>query len=327
MDKEKIATIIIRSLSGQASPEEEQALQGWLQQGEANQQEYALARQLWVAAAEVDYSLDPQTPAEWGKLSRRLGSEGRGRVVGLPFWRYAAAAVLALGLIALAALYFNQGFERGPAIAQQYRTAPGELQQFTLPDGSTAHLNAGSTLSVLKGFGGKERRLILDGEAFFEVRPNAQQPFIVEAQGAETRVLGTAFNLRAHSGNEAVLLAVTEGSVSLGSTALPEGGAILKAGQAARLDRVSGQVSPMPFDERAMAWQHGLLVFDNILFSEALQALERHYAVEIENRAGLQGQRYTAVFDNRPLEEVLSVMAATLGFQLKMEEGKFIVYL
>jgi transmembrane sensor len=326
MDKEQIATIIIRSLSGQASPEEEQVLQGWLQQSEANRQEYAQARQLWAAAAEVDYSLDPQTPAEWAKLSRRLGSEEQGRVVGFPFWRYAAAAVLALGLIALAALYFNNGFDLGPAIAQQYRTTPGQWQQFTLPDGSTAHLNAGSTLSVLKGFGSKERRLILDGEAFFEVRPSAQQPFIVEAQGAETRVLGTAFNLRAYSGNEAVLLAVTEGSVSLGSTALPEEGVILKVGQAARLDRASGQISPIPFDERATAWQRGMLVFDNILFTEALQALERHYAVEIENRAGLLGQRYTAVFDNRPLEEVLSVMGATLGFQLKKQEGKIIAY-
>ena len=78
MDKEQIATIIIRSLSGQASPEEEQALQAWLQHGEANRQEYAQARQLWAAAAEVDYSLDPQTSAEWGKLSRRLGKRWAG---------------------------------------------------------------------------------------------------------------------------------------------------------------------------------------------------------------------------------------------------------
>ena len=328
MNKEKdIESIIIRSLSGAANTEEKELLKEWLREAEANRWQYEQARHLWDTAAEVDYSIDPQTDAEWDKLIVRMGNSGSSDgayIKRLKFWRYAAAAVVILGLAGLAALYLGGGLGRGPAIAQQYETLPGQTRQLALSDGSFINLNAGSTLSVIKGFGLGERRLILEGEAFFQVSHDPQQPFTVTMNGAEVRVTGTAFNLRAYPENEAVQLAVTEGSVAFRSENSDNGQAV-KAGQAAKVDRATGRVSTIPFDERATAWQSGLIVFDSTLFPEVLRTLERQFAVEIEDNTQLQQKRYTATFDNRSLDEILSVMGATMSFQVDKRGGKVVL--
>lgn len=327
MKKENdITSLIIRSLSGAAGPDEEQALQGWLREAESHRQEYEQARRLWAAAAEVDYSIDPRTEAEWGRLAARLGSaaaSGGAQLRRLQFWRYAAAAIVILGLAGIAGLYFGGGLGRGPAIAARYEALPGQTRQLALADGSAVHLNAGSTLSVIKGFGQGERRLILDGEAFFQVSHNPQQAFVVEVDGAEVRVTGTAFNLRAYPESEAVQLAVSEGSVAF-SSEKGKARRPVQAGQAARLDRTSGQLAEMPFDRRAMAWQEGVVVFENTPFPEAIQTLERQFAVDIRDNTGLQNERYTASFDKRSLDDILAVMGATMGFQVE-KQGESVV--
>lgn len=312
MDKNNdIDAIIIRSLEGQTGAEEERALEDWLQE-EAHRRQYDQVKSLWDAAAGVDFGLDPETDQRWESLEGQLAGGGRaGRVVRFQHWRFAAAAVLLAGLLGLITLYFTG--RGGPAIAREYASPAGEQQEVQLPDGTLVALNAASRLQVLRGFGEAERRIRLEGEGYFQVRSDAGRPFIIETGSARVQVAGTAFNLKAYPQSSTVRLTVTEGSVRF-SSAKKEAARPVAAGEAAEMDKTSGAIRSLTYDERAAAWQQGVLFFDDTPWPEVVRCLERFYAVEISDQTGLQEKRYSAVFDNLSLEECLEVMQATFGF-------------
>ncbi|MCB0566287.1 MAG: FecR domain-containing protein [Phaeodactylibacter sp.] len=320
-----IEAIIIKSLERQASAREEQVLQDWLRQGDKYQHHYEEVRALWEAARDVDFNLDPDTDREWESLAAKLPAAaltGRGKVLRFQNWRFAAAAIVLAGLLGLITFYFTR--PGGPAIAQEFSTPLGERKEIQLADGTLVALNAESRLQVLEGFDGKERRLRLEGEGYFQVSTDAGRPFIIETEGARVQVTGTAFNLNAYQENTSVRLTVTEGSVRF-SAPKEEIAQPVTAGNAAEMDRASGKIRSIPFDQRATAWQKGVLVFANTPWPEVVSSLERHYAVEISDETELQDKRYSAVFDNQPLEETLKVMQATLGFEAERKDGRLLL--
>jgi len=326
MDKHNdIEAIMVKSLQGQASAAEEQRLRDWLSKAEERQRHYEQVKNLWDTAAGIDFKLDPDTGREWELLAARLPASGEksgARALRFPYWRFAAAAVVLAGLLGLAVLYFNS--PGGPAVVQEFSTLPGERQDVQLPDGTLAALNASSRLQLLEGFNKQERRLRLQGEGYFQVASDAEKPFIVEAGEANVQVVGTAFNLNAYQESNAIRLTVREGSVRF-SASETETTRPVAAGNAAELDKASGRIRSIPFDERAAAWQAGILVFDNTPWKEVIRSLERYYAVGITDETGLKEKRYSATFDNLPLEETLQVMQATLGFAAERKGGQLIL--
>ncbi|MCO6491080.1 MAG: FecR domain-containing protein [Phaeodactylibacter sp.] len=325
MDKNNdIEAIIIRSLEGQANAEEERSLRDWLRE-EAHRRQYDQVKNLWDAAAGVDFGLDPETDRRWESLEGQLpgGAGARpGRVIRFQHWRFAAAAVLLAGLLGLIAFYFTG--RGGPAIAREYASPAGEQQEVQLPDGTLVALNAASRLQVLRGFGEEERRIRLEGEGYFQVSSDAGRPFIIEAGSARVQVTGTAFNLKAYPESSAVRLTVTEGSVRF-SSAKKEAARPVAAGEAAEMDKASGAIRSLPYDERAAAWQQGVLFFDDTPWPEVVRCLERFFAVKISDQTALQEKRYTAAFDNQSLEECLKVMQATFGFSVESKGERVVL--
>ncbi|MCB0593439.1 MAG: FecR domain-containing protein [Lewinellaceae bacterium] len=320
-----IEAVIIKSLEGQASAAEGQMLEDWLREGDKHRRQYQEVKALWEAAGDTDFGLDPDTGRQWEELASKLAGaarDGGARVLRFQNWRFAAAALVFAGLLGLVVFYFSGG--GGPAIAQEFSVPAGERQDVQLPDGTLVALNAASQLQVLKGFNEKERRLRLRGEGYFQVSSGAQKPFIIETEGAQVQVTGTAFNVKAYPESAAVRLTVTEGSVRF---SIPQGAALLPvtAGNAAEMDKTSGKIRKIPFDERATAWRNGSLVFDDTPWEEVVRSLERAYAVEISDETSLQDRRYSALFDNQTLEECLQVMQATLGFDIERKGGQLIL--
>jgi hypothetical protein len=81
----------------------------------------------------------------------------------------------------------------------QESIAQEKVLNYTLPDGTKVSLNRGSKISYPSTFEGQTREITLQGEAFFDVAHDAQHPFIIHAQGADIKVLGTSFNVNAYS--------------------------------------------------------------------------------------------------------------------------------
>ncbi|MDR0544430.1 MAG: DUF4974 domain-containing protein [Odoribacteraceae bacterium] len=148
-----------------------------------------------------------------------------------------------------------------------------------LADSTRVWLNAESALRFPTRFAGKERRVALEGEAYFEVSPDARQPFVVEANGTETRVLGTTFNARAYVDEGKVVMTLLEGSVqfSLGDARL-----VLRPNEQGTADLVTREVGKQTVETRLYTgWKEGRFIFEGQTLEEIMKTLHRWYDVNI----------------------------------------------
>lgn len=146
-----------------------------------------------------------------------------------------------------------------------------------LSDGSHVWLNAGSSITYPVAFIDNERKVILKGEGYFEVAKNPLKKFIVVANGSETEVLGTHFNIRAYDDESGPKITLLEGSVSVKtrSSTLK-----IKPGEqalvtASGLDRSKANI------DQVMAWKEGYFNFDEMNLKETLREIERWYEIKI----------------------------------------------
>lgn len=170
------------------------------------------------------------------------------------------------------------------------QTPKGRQFNLRLPDGTVVWLNAASTLRYPVAFSGKERRVEIKGEAYFEVAQNRQQPFIVSInERAELEVLGTSFNVNAYDNEASIRTALVEGSVRVdGNTNRPEKNAVvLKPGQMARIQGAD-KISVERFDtDKVLAWKNGAFNFNGASLEEIMRQLERWYDIEVEYEKGV----------------------------------------
>ncbi|MGE0626241.1 MAG: FecR domain-containing protein [Hyphomicrobiaceae bacterium] len=150
-----------------------------------------------------------------------------------------------------------------------YRTGTGERRTVRLPDGSRADLATATALSM--SIGPSERRLTLHkGETYFEVAPDKQRPFIVEAGSGSITALGTAFAVS--DAGDRVLVTVTQHAVLIDAAASRRR---LEAGLQTAFDSRS-IAPPVAVDEaEALAWREGRLIFVNADLGKVVEALNR----------------------------------------------------
>lgn len=126
-------------------------------------------------------------------------------------------AVVLLLLVSGVTVYFlNQGGKAGTGNAEwQTIIAEQEDRSILLPDGSSVYLRENSELSYPEVFASSVREVKIRGEAFFEVTPNSEQPFIVDASGLSVKVLGTSFSVQTSDQGNEISVILVEGKVSL----------------------------------------------------------------------------------------------------------------
>src|SRR5690606_12033167 len=150
--------------------------------------------------------------------------------------------------------------DNAPTDVELTLTTPlGGQYQTTLSDGTKVWLNAGSSLKYPLHFSGDQRLVTLKGEAYFDVSHNAKQPFIVNVNGTQIKVLGTQFNVNAYNRVTATLV---EGSVAISNAS---GLQLLKPGEEARVGK---NITLHPADiDKVTAWKNGYFYFksDNIV--------------------------------------------------------------
>jgi transmembrane sensor len=159
--------------------------------------------------------------------------------------------------------------------------ADGRMLTFDLPDGSKASLALGSALDLAYGHDGRAMRL-LRGRAFFDVVPDRERPFTVEAGGRRITALGTRFDVRLDDGPLRVTL--VEGHVSVARTVDATDGpgrpVLLAAGQQLTAAHGRDVVAPRNGDE-ASAWRETSITFEDRPLSEVVAELNRHSAAKL----------------------------------------------
>ncbi|HBT67011.1 MAG TPA: iron dicitrate transport regulator FecR [Agrobacterium sp.] len=218
----------------------------------------------------------------------------------------AAAAAIA-GVSLLSGFYLTDMPMR---LRADHMSGTAERQIVTTPDGSTITLNANSAIALR--FSAKERRLLLlRGEIFVEVAPDAARPFSVEAAGGTTTALGTAFDIDMR--NEATSVTVLEHSVSVETGQQGQNG---RLNENQRVDYSSdgllGSIETVDPSSIA-AWRNGRFVFEDRPLSEVVETFERYLPGRIVvTRESLRRKRLSGNFDLSDPGAALADLAAAL---------------
>ena len=202
-------------------------------------------------------------------------------------------------------------------------TARGNQYQLVLSDGTKVWLNAASSLRFPTSFKGKERRVEVTGEAYFEIAKNPSMPFKVQAGSGEIDVLGTHFNVNAYADEPSVKTTLLEGAVAVKkATALQ----MLTPGQQAQFSpqgaiTLSGNVDVA----RETAWKDGFFWFDNTDIHSLMRQVSRWYDVEVEFKGNISDDGFTGKIPRSvPLSKLLNVLEQ-YELHFKIEERKIIV--
>ncbi len=235
-------------------------------------------------------------------------------------WAWRVAAGAALVVFAAVALFILQR----DAARVTVTVADGALRTVTLADGSTVRLAGPAQLTYTDPERGAAlgRHVRLErGRAYFDVQPG-RRAFVVETPAARATALGTRFGVQAAEATTEVVLVA--GEVVLAPRAAPERGVVLAPGQRSRVAAGAQPTTPQAVDlTEALRWS-GLLVFRNAPLGAVAARLQQHYGGSIRVAEALRAEQVTGTFgQEQPLEEVLRTLAATLGAELRRQEGAY----
>lgn len=218
-------------------------------------------------------------------------------------------------------------------LAIAYKTihaAPGKMIHLRLSDSSEVWLNAGSTLRYPQPFDAKMRKLeLLDGEAFFQVHPDANRGFEVQTDRLLTKVLGTSFNIKAYRESQQMSVAVSTGKVAViprnnvslntasnqGTISDPgtisEQGITILPDQAARYNMATGRlIRSAVSSNRTRDWKNGTFNFEEESMGDIAIELEHYFNVHIQFKyPGMKKYIISASFRHTiPMKDMLTAL-------------------
>ncbi len=208
-----------------------------------------------------------------------------------------------------------------PVTYEEFITPSGQRAMVRLHDGTTVWLNARSVLKYPNRFENGERKVELNGEAFFEVAHDAKNPFIVSTEDLDIKVLGTKFNVFAYKGRKEFNTSLVEGSVKIYHSKDEEHAVSLKPNE--RVDLVGNKLIKRNFDSMDfLLWRDGIYSFDDVSFAEIINKLELYYDINIEvKKFNLNAYKFSGKFRQRDgVENVLHTLRKVKYFSYVKDE-------
>lgn len=324
--------LIHRYLDYQCTPEEQALVEAYLLLPEGRDLLDAVLDER--LQADMEESSRAEVPSgkkdRWFRQIReRMGVDEEGTAKLRPMSRWMKAAIWAAvigGAGWLGSQLLKTSGSSSQVVMASKQTANGSRAVVRLTDGSVIHLGAGSRLRYPEEFTGASREVFLEGEAFFEITENREQPFMVYTGEVRTTVLGTSFKVSAFNGlNASIAVATGKVRVDHVKDGRQQELAVLTPGEELNWEPVSGKRAVTAVKAADVeAWKGGRLVFHNKPISDIATELERWYGVKISFRKpGIAQQKITVTLSGAaPLEQTLQLLAAGGGFRYTVKPGQ-----
>lgn len=309
MDKE----VLYRFFEGTATLDEERKIRQWMEASAENTKEFFRERKLFDTMLLVPFE---ETTAH------------SSHSFSFYFRKVLYAASIAGITLLLSTLYWSRKENRELQALQTITVPPGQRVNLTLPDGTSVWLNARTTLQYPVSFTRTTRKVLIDGEAYFEVTPNKKRPFVVETSKYAIEVLGTDFNVEAFSSTNEFETSLMKGKVKISHPQHPEEAielypqtkAFLQEGQLV-VDSIS--------DYNPYLWKEGLISFKNQPFDHIMYELEKCYGINIQvKNKFLRRYRFTGKFRYADgIDYALRVLQKDIHFKYERDDEKQIIYI
>ncbi len=309
MDKD----LLVRFFEGRASLQEEMQIRQWMEASPENYQAFFKERKMFDAMTllteEDDNSRSDKLLVFKGGWFRKL-------------IEIAAVIAITVGIT----VFYQQSSSKQQMLAMQKIMVPaGQRISLELSDGTVVWLNSRTRIEYPGSFAGDDRKVKLDGEAYFEVAKDAHKPFIVETAKGNIEVLGTKFNVEAYSEDNIFATALMEGSVKVtrGDTQYK-----LHPNQMVYLKNGKMHIAPIE-DLSLYRWREGLICFKDESFPNIVKKLEKYYGVEISiENSSVANYRCTGKFrQSDGVLYALRVLQKDVNFQFSRDEDNQIIHI
>ena len=335
--------IFIKYLQGNCTEKEFEQLLSWIREGSQTDFDKRMVREVWD---EFEPEAGPQEITKYNLLLDKIhhqininqnSSQLTIQKVPVPHKILSlitrAAAILLLPVLSL--LFYTHFSDKGQSASNlndlEVVAPAGSRIHIALGDGTTVWLNHGSRLKYPHRFEGKNRKVFLTGEAYFDVATNKDAPFIVGTDRLEVKATGTAFNVSAYPGDEFVETTLVEGKVILYASSSSRKIETMLPGEFLKFDIQKNLYTVETGNiEKYIAWKDGLLVFKNDPIDDIAKKLARWYNVEVEITNEMAKEyTCTATFTDETISQVLELMTlpTPVSYKLaprsKLRDGSF----
>lgn len=316
-----IDDLLVKQLLGEATAAEQAEVAAWLGQSEANRKHYGQLQLIWDNSKQLAAKSTVDTDACWTKFKNRIAADEQPATKTIPLaprgnnWMRAAASLVVLVGLGWLTYFMMMG-------STTTYMADGVVMTKTLPDGTVVTLNKGSEIAFNSRFNGDTRSVTLKGEAFFDVTPDKSKPFVITADNAEIKVVGTSFNVKSSSAKTEVI--VETGIVEVSKkknmvTLKPKEKAIVLQSSAAPVVEAVDDVLYNYYRTKE-------LVCNNTPLWRLVAVLNDAYNTNITiGDKRLNDLAITTTFKNESLDGVLNTISATLNVKVEKNGNNIVL--
>ena len=314
---------IDRTIRNIATPEEARSVIRWFSTPEGSRYLSSLMDEdinkttLGMETELIDHAVP--TWDMYGHIMNRIRWQKRRRIL------FRAAAILIPAMLFIGQfLYVNSRIDIFDNAGFEEIVVPkGERLQVVFQDGSKATLNSESRMRYPRKFAFAERRVEMEGEAFFEIATNKKRPFKVDLNGLEVEVTGTAFNTKSYPEDRDVFVSLETGTVSLDAQSKTI--AHLNPGEQAIYNKNTGICKIIKQDNvgQNSAWKNNRIIFEHTPLTEVIKILGRYYNTEfvIKNHEALS-YSFTITTTRKQIHEVLAELEKITPIVFYEKEGQ-----
>ena len=317
--------VLVAFLKGELDAAQAEAVEAWYDRSAANRRMLGQVYYILYVSDRINDAAGIDVERSLRQFKRRMHA-GRRISLRRSAVRIAAAAVVAAVLLAggLTTVLLSKRLAQPVTVVTQL----GERSQVVLPDGTKVWLNSSSSVEYVAPFFSRQRRVKMEGEAYFEVEHDARRPFVVVTGQVVSTVLGTTFNVHAYSEDENYQITLATGSLLVDGG--PESRSVrLRPGEQGFFERTSGLLSLRRVNvEQVLSWQEDRLYFRAEPLASIARSLERQFNVDItipDER--LRRICFTGEFvDGENIHEIMRIISADSRILCRSRKNHFELY-
>jgi ferric-dicitrate binding protein FerR (iron transport regulator) len=328
-DNKHIDLIIARFIAGEATEQEITLLNQWLSESEVNRKYFGdiqFVNQKAVASHTIN---KVDVDKAWSRVHQQMKKvepEPTAKIVPfqVPVWLRVAAVLVIVSGISFGLYRYYSSTLLYPTEMVAAASKDSVITK-SLVDSSTVSLNKNSKITYAKNYGKKDRRLKLEGEAFFDVKHIDDKPFIVEAEGTLIEDIGTSFNIKAVDTDTIVEVIVKSGEVVFFTK--DNKGISLTAGEMGIYNKNTRTFTKISVpDVNATSYVNKVFFFQNVRLADVVQQLNMVYNANIRfGNEQLKDCTISVKFENEDIDLILSIICETLDLTVVKDAEGYII--
>jgi transmembrane sensor len=336
MTDQRFTELLGKKLADEISIEEQEEFILLLKENSTYRQEYESLSHYFHSKAVDEVDAMPLFEKIKARIESPESSESQVSNNRFGNW-YRIAAILALYICAFGGyqLYHKKISKQATSVLvwKEINTPSRLTSKITLTDGTTVTLNSETQLKYPAEFKGDHREVHLTGEAFFDVKKDAQRPFIIRTEKLNIKVLGTSFDVKAYKNDPHTEATLITGAIQISMNDKPEKQILLKPQEKFSLqhqaanEKGSPRYTIVPLNDTETSWINHKLVFKNETFDVLANSISRWYGMKlIFKNESLKNSRFTGFFEKENIAQALKALQLIEPFRYKIEDKTVYIY-